>query len=647
MVTPGRKRQLIVYYSDQFTTEDIRCCTERCPGDWVCISDQPFSTGSLRPDQTFQLLGQEFLHAIFDGRQGFSLDAFLILAGTLQRDSILLLVLPIHFGMSVDRDSIRWNGMATATPAPNFSKHLSRIFDQHGTCVITQRAELDQMLSQASGRQTQTQLSMHLPTSEQQSILMALQSKNVKIALLTAKRGRGKSTLAAFFSYYQPTWICVAHKKNATLLRQFSKEGTRIWAPDELIRALKAGCAARPDWLIVDEAAMIPIALLTTLVTLMPRILFISTCDGYEGTGQGFWLAFRQRLTSVTHFQLHKPIRFSMQDPLEAITEAILLVKAQDTVPLPLLPKDKLVYDFCDQCSLAEQTDQLQQFYALLKEAHYKTTTTDLRRLLDAKKTHIVRAIAANHTYAAALVIEEGGLDPELSQQIWAGIRRPRGNLVAQSLAAHANEKCAAEFASLRINRLAVQASLRRQGIGRNMVARIVNYGIKNGYDFISVSFSYCVNNYAFWIACGFQPVHVSFQCDTSTGQYSVMAIRTCTEAARHMQTRLALRLHRNAAFYPHYRSLPFFIFDRKDMVLQQDDWNSLAVFAYAQGSYNMAYAALCRLQHHYPELTIVLECWAGRDQKAIRRAQRVQVREIVQQHARVVFRDGVVFPFC
>lgn len=41
-----------------------------------------------------------------------------------------------------------------------------------------------------------------------------------------------------------------------------------------------------------------------------------------------------------------------------------------------------------------------------------------------------------NRIAGALWLVEEGGLEPSLSQAVWAGYRRPRGNLVAQSLAA-------------------------------------------------------------------------------------------------------------------------------------------------------------------------------------------------------------------
>ncbi|STM15108.1 putative ATP-dependent acetyltransferase [Escherichia coli] len=47
------------------------------------------------------------------------------------------------------------------------------------------------------------------------------------------------------------------------------------------------------------------------------------------------------------------------------------------------------------------------------------------------------RAAGENEIAGALWLVDEGGLSQQLSQAVWAGFRRPRGNLVAQSLAAH------------------------------------------------------------------------------------------------------------------------------------------------------------------------------------------------------------------
>lgn len=633
-ITQENGRQLIVCYSDKLPMDCVITCKKTYAGDWICISDSDMGSETLSPIHTRKLLGQEFLHAIFDARRGFHLDAFLILAGTLKAGSLLILVLPTQFGKNVDLDTIRWNDLGMPTAAPNFATHLQRVFEQHSIPAFINIAQLETAFFRSEWI-APYRLQKSIPTPEQQAILTSLQEKDPQIAVLTAKRGRGKSALAGFFTHYQTTWICVAHKKSAHTLRHFSAKDTRILAPDELISALKSGCCI-PPWIIVDEAAMIPIVLLNIILFYARHILFISTMDGYEGTGQGFWLGFIKRLIQVEYYYLETPIRFGKQDPLEAVMDAILLAKEGEPVIHQVKKFKAINYEFCCQNTLAGNVSELHQFYSLLKCAHYKTTPTDLRRLLDAKKIKIVRAYSANQTVAAALIVKEGGIDSALSQKIWCGVRRPKGSLVAQSLVAHANERIAAELRSLRINRLAVYPELRRNGLGQNVVNYIIRYGRKQNYDFISASFSCNAENYAFWLACGFHLVHLGFHCETSTGNYSMMVMKSLTVMAEQMQQRLSQRLHRNISFYPYHQSLHLFVKRDNDMDLANDDWRSLVGFAYGNSSYNMAYAALCRLQYHYPQLELELSpqqnsgLISGKKERM--KARRDQVKRLLQQ---------------
>lgn len=94
--------------------------------------------------------------------------------------------------------------------------------------------------------------------------------------------------------------------------------------------------------------------------------------------------------------------------------------------------------------------------YQLLSGAHYRTSPLDLRRMMDAPGQHFLQATANNRVAGALWLVEEGGLSAELSQAVWCGFRRPRGNLVAQSLAAHGSDPLAATLVGRRVSRIAV-----------------------------------------------------------------------------------------------------------------------------------------------------------------------------------------------
>ena len=90
--------------------------------------------------------------------------------------------------------------------------------------------------------------------------------------------------------------------------------------------------------------------------------------------------------------------------------------------------------------------------------------------MMDAPGQSFIAAEAGGETVGALWLVAEGGLDAALSQAVWAGYRRPRGNLVAQSLAAHGGDPLAATLRGLRISRVAVHPGRQREGIGRQLI---------------------------------------------------------------------------------------------------------------------------------------------------------------------------------
>lgn len=91
-----------------------------------------------------------------------------------------------------------------------------------------------------------------------------------------------------------------------------------------------------------------------------------------------------------------------------------------------------------------------------------------------------------NEIAGALWLVDEGGLSQELSQAVWAGLRRPRGNLVAQSLAAHGSNPLAATLRGRRVSRIAVHPARQREGTGQQLIAGALQY--TQDLDYLSVS---------------------------------------------------------------------------------------------------------------------------------------------------------------
>ena len=76
--------------------------------------------------------------------------------------------------------------------------------------------------------------------------------------------------------------------------------------------------------------------------------------------------------------------------------------------------------------------------FGLLLLAHYQTTPSDLRSLLDAPDLALLTLWENEALSGVVLLVREGGLAPDLAEQIWLGRRRPRGQLLPQTLLTHA-----------------------------------------------------------------------------------------------------------------------------------------------------------------------------------------------------------------
>ncbi|MCN3042871.1 tRNA cytosine(34) acetyltransferase TmcA [Escherichia coli] len=588
MKREGIRRLLVLSGEEGWCFDHALKLRDALPGDWLWISPQPDAENHCSPSALQTLLGREFRHAVFDARHGFDAAAFAALSGTLKAGSWLVLLLPVweEWENQPDADSLRWSDCPDPIATPHFVQHFKRVLTANNDAILW-RQNQPFSLAHFTPR-TDWHPATGAPQPEQQQLLQQLLTMPPGLAAVTAARGRGKSALAGqLISRIAGSAIVTAPAKAATdVLAQFAGEKFRFIAPDALLASDE-----QADWLVVDEAAAIPAPLLYQLVSRFPRTLLTTTVQGYEGTGRGFLLKFCARFPHLHRFELQQPIRWAQGCPLEKMVSEALVF---DDENFTHTPQGNIVISAFEQTLWRSEPETPLKVYQLLSGAHYRTSPLDLRRMMDAPGQHFLQAAGENEIAGALCLVDEGGLSQELSQAVWAGYRRPRGNLVAQSLAAHGSNPLAATLRGRRVSRIAVHPARQREGTGRQLIAGALQY--IHDLDYLSVSFGYTEELWRFWQRCGFVLVRMGNHREASSGCYTAMALLPMSDAGKQLAEREHYRLRRDAQALAQWNGEMLPVDPLNDAVLSDDDWLELAGFAFAHRPLLTSLGCLMRL---------------------------------------------------
>ncbi|MFR0161945.1 tRNA cytosine(34) acetyltransferase TmcA [Escherichia coli] len=588
MKREGIRRLLVLSGEEGWCFDHALKLRDALPGDWLWISPQPDAENHCSPSALQTLLGREFRHAVFDARHGFDAAAFAALSGTLKAGSWLVLLLPVweEWENQPDADSLRWSDCPDPIATPHFVQHLKRVLTADNDAILW-RQNQPFSLAHFTPR-TDWHPATGAPQPEQQQLLQQLLTMPPGVAAVTAARGRGKSALAGqLISRIAGSAIVTAPAKAATdVLAQFAGEKFRFIAPDALLASDE-----QADWLVVDEAAAIPAPLLHQLVSRFPRTLLTTTVQGYEGTGRGFLLKFCARFPHLHRFELQQPIRWAQGCPLEKMVSEALVF---DDENFTHTPQGNIVISAFEQTLWRSEPETPLKVYQLLSGAHYRTSPLDLRRMMDAPGQHFLQAADENEIAGALWLVDEGGLSQELSQAVWAGFRRPRGNLVAQSLAAHGSNPLAATLRGRRVSRIAVHPARQREGTGRQLIAGALQY--THDLDYLSVSFGYTGELWRFWQRCGFVLVRMGNHREASSGCYTAMALLPMSDAGKQLAEREHYRLRRDAQALAQWNGETLPVDPLNDAILSDDDWLELAGFAFAHRPLLTSLGCLLRL---------------------------------------------------
>lgn len=543
----GERRLLLLAGEQDWAITQAQRLTQSQPDTlWLGQAD---SVTAATPVSKFKtLLGQEVGALVFNTFSGLHPDALGAVTGTLRGGGVLILLCPalVTWPTYPDPDLVRY------VAEPEQARDLHSRFLNRFIKVLAQDAQvlywpqkaafpILPTLPPTAPWQVRPDTQGCLNHQQRHALAVILScARRQEPVVLTADRGRGKSSLlglaaARLITAGLKVLLTAPNPQAVTQVQAHCTQPLAFMAPDALL-------AERPsaDVLLIDEAAAIPVALLLSLAGHYCCV-FASTEHGYEGTGLGFQLKFQPQLLQMhpktRKVHLNLPARWSATDPLEPLLYQLLALNAAAVMPITAgEPNIRWV----TQTELLQNEALLSQIFGLLILAHYQTSPSDLRQLLDGPELKLAVMFCQEIPIAAVLLATEGlteryPLTAELSLAIWRGQRRPRGHLLAQSLAFHGGLIEAGQFRYHRIMRIVVHPRYQHRRLGSQLIAWLQEQSLHpalNG-DFLGASFGASPELLAFWQANHFSPVRVGQSRDTVSGLQAVMMLWPSSVAAK------------------------------------------------------------------------------------------------------------------
>ncbi|MFT7406321.1 GNAT family N-acetyltransferase [Zhongshania sp.] len=514
-------------------------------GNEECLLLADKAIAGLSPKCAKQHLGREFSAVIIDAYSVQSVDEWLAAAGTVLAGGLLIFLCP-EFDQWPRYFLSKSDAAQDAAESFFLKRILSKVADRLGVYEFSQRS----LASSAFRSQLPALLQPwqpSLPTPDQRAavdaIIRVVSGRAKRPLVIRSDRGRGKTSslgiaVADLFQNRLCLRVAITAPNVGAVEAAFRQ--VQLLLPDgelsedafhfhdcELIflPATELGATAHWDLVLVDEAATLPVGILHELLQTQPRIVFSTTVHGYEGSGRGFDTRFKDILDRERpqwrRVELREPVRWAGDDPLERWLYEAFLLRAEVSTPRDSSPVQLRVLkrdDFLQEAILS-------QVFGLLVQAHYQTSPRDLQYLLDSSCVVIV-AESDDGVIGVCQLLPEGGLSDDLSAAVVSGQRRPRGHLVAQRLAHINAEAVYARCVSFRVNRIAVVAELRRQGIAGSLLAAAEEHSRRMGGAYLSSSFAASAEVVQFWLRNDFLPLWLGSRRDTSSGAYSLIVAK-------------------------------------------------------------------------------------------------------------------------
>lgn len=591
---------------------------------WVG-DDSPESYPNISVKKAKSWLGREKQIVIFDANKDFSADSFAAISGIVVGGGLFILLMP------ADEN---WTKIYNTY----FGQRIIKSIQSSKKINIIKQNDSQLNLAKAPCQELEKQ-SCEFPflSSDQEDVVKTLEketytSSKVPVVLIS-DRGRGKSAALGIMAArlmksgikkiiitaprLLATDIVFKHIKQLLPEAEINRgqitlknSVIQFYSPDQLSVDNSHQESLAADLLLVDEAAAIPVPLLSSFLKNFPQCIFATTVHGYEGTGRGFSVRFNKVLDN--HYpdwiklKMKMPIRWAENDPLEQWMFRLLCLDAEITDKKSIGEIDnEITISVVEQKELSNDDILLDEIFSLLVTAHYRTQPSDLQRLLDNREISIYVVKNNQHVIAVALVNHEGNFPLELSTEVYRGERRPSGHLLAQALTYHCGVEHAASLNYSRVMRIAVHPEFQEQGIGSKLLDYIVNNEKKLGYDAIGTSFGLNYRLLNFWKASGFNVVRIGFKREQTSGEHAAIMMQALNQRGEEVYEMACERFYEQLPYWFNdvLQDLPVeikesFLLKKKenDIQLSNADKKDIHSFINYSRNYELCISALNKL---------------------------------------------------
>ncbi len=419
----------------------------------------------------------------------------------------------------------------TAPIAPNCAMFICTTNAKHGT-------EREPSTNNPDSKQGWRNEQQHLVKQLQSR----LQSADSEVVVVQGDRGRGKSALIgrALSALDHSTVTVTLTANRVSSCKVLLEHASRHFDFLPIDVALQS----EHDLLIVEEASSLPIAVLLKLMQLSQKIVFATTVQGYEGAGRGFAIRFAKQLNALPSGWLKltpkEPIRWSADDPVEAFVNDALVLSAT-TPSLTFSEHRAHLADYLNHGNpdnfnpatsslrliskeqMLEDDLLLETIFSLLISAHYQTTPSDLRHMLDEPQLHVYAQYCQGEITGAALIAIEGDIDASLHTAIIKKQRRIPDQILPQVFAQTCAEPTVLSLRYARIVRIAIRPEIHRQGFGHQLFMQLKQ--TQRPDTIIGASFGADETSLPFWLSLACRPVHYGFKTNPRSGQRSVCVL--------------------------------------------------------------------------------------------------------------------------